>query len=222
MLFAHPMVPSAVPAYLEAAGFDVVTATQANAALMAAATGPADIALVDGRFDDDGLSFCRQLWDELPGFPVLLCGPNDEGLIAQSLLAGADDYLVLPLRPAELVARVRAVLRRAPGPVAPARGALQVDDVRLDPERHEVWLGDHRVHLPLREFELLRLLMENAGKVLPRPTLIAKLWGPVATLDSTSLEVHVRRLRSKLEDDPSKPKRITTVRGLGYRYRGGR
>ena len=95
-------------------------------------------------------------------------------------------------------------------------------EVRLDPESHEVSLRSERVRLPLREFELLRLLMENAGIVLPRSTLVSRLWGPMAPLDSTSLEVHIRRLRSKLEDDPAAPRRIVTVRGIGYRYQGER
>jgi two-component system response regulator RegX3 len=97
---------------------------------------------------------------------------------------------------------------------------LQVGDVRLDPARLEVWLRSERVHLLLRDFELLRLLMENSGIVLPRSSLVNKLWGPYAPLDSTSLEVHVRRLRAKLEDDPGDLERITTVRGVGYRYHG--
>ena len=225
VLVAHPIGTNAVPADLEGSGFEVVVATEANAALAAAADGQADIAVVDGRFAGDGLSFCERLWDELPGFPVLLTGPNDENLITRALSTGADDYLVLPLRPAELVARVRAVLRRAPlgvAPSGPGQRVLQVGDVRLDPARHEVWLRSDRVHLPLREFELLKFLMENTGIVLPRSTLVSKLWGPAATLESTSLEVHVRRLRSKLEDDPSEPKRITTVRGVGYRYQAER
>jgi two-component system response regulator RegX3 len=94
--------------------------------------------------------------------------------------------------------------------------------VRLDPDSHEVTLRDTRVHLPLREFELLKLLMENAGIVLPRATLVSRLWGPGAPTESTSLEVHVRRLRSKLEDDAADPKRIVTVRGVGYRYQADR
>lgn len=225
VLVAHPIGTSAVPAGLEGSGFDVVVATEANAALATAANGQVDVAVVDGRFAGDGLSFCERLWDEVPGFPVLLTGPNDENLITRALAAGADDYLLLPLRPAELVARVRAVLRRAPPgpfPAGPGQSLLQVGDVRLDPGRHEVWLRSDRVHLPLREFELLRLLMENTGIVLPRSTLVSKLWGPSAHLDSTSLEVHVRRLRSKLEDNPSDPRRITTVRGVGYRYQAER
>ena len=141
--------------------------------------GRADIAIVDGRFEADGLAFCEQLWAEYAGFPVLLIGPNDENLVTKALTSGADDYLALPLRPAELVAHVRAVLRRAPhwvGDGGHHEPAIRVGEVRLDPESHEVTLRAARLHLPLREFELLRLLMENAGIVLPRATLLNRLW----------------------------------------------
>jgi two-component system, OmpR family, response regulator RegX3 len=221
VLVAHGLGAGAVLVDLEGSGFEVVIASEAEAALAAARAGRADVAVVDGRFEGDGLAFCEQLWVELPGFPVLLIGPNDENLVTRALGMGADDYLVLPLRPAELVARVRAVLRRAPrwtGPQVTTERALQVTDVRLDPETHEVTLRGTRVHLPMREFELLKMLMENAGIVLARTTLMNRLWGPSAPLDSTSLEVHVRRLRSKLEDDAADPRRIVTVRGIGYRY----
>ena len=221
MLVAHPPGMGNVDADLEGSGFQVVVATDAIAALAAATGGQADIAVVDGFFEGDGLSFCQRLWTEAPGFPVVLTGPNDEDQVTRALAAGADDYIVLPPRPAELVARVRAVLRRAPpGPPPPGRdeSVLQVGEVRLDPARHEVWLRSGRVHLPLREFQLLQILMENSGIVLPRSSLVHRLWGPNAPLDSTSLEVHIRRLRSKLEDDPRHARRITTVRGVGYRY----
>lgn len=221
VMVAHPLGAEAVPTTLEGSGFEVVVATDAATAMAAAISGRADIAIVDGRFDGDGLAWCEALWSQRPGYPVLLIGPNDENLVARALAAGADDYLQLPLRPAELVARVRAVLRRAPRDRSYGQGeekVLQVGDVQLSIESHEVTLRSDRVHLPLREFELLRLLMENAGIVLPRATLMARLWGPTAALDSTSLEVHVRRVRSKLEDEPGAPRRIVTVRGIGYRY----
>ena len=221
MLVAHPLGTDGVPADLEGAGFEVVVVTQAEAGLSVVHAGRADIALVDGHFDGDGLAFCRRLWLGTPGFPVLLLGPNDEDLVTRALSAGADDYLLLPSRPAELVARVRAVLRRSPRsrrPADNAGGTVEVGDVRLDPESHEVTVHGRRVHMPLREFELLALLMQNAGLVLTRATLLAKLWGPSAPPESTSLEVHVRRLRAKLEDDPAEPKRIVTIRGVGYRY----
>lgn len=221
VMVAHALGAGAVPVDLEGAGFEVVVATDADAAYSAVRSGRADIAIVDGRFEGDGLAFCEELWAEHPGFPVLLIGPNDENLVTRALTAGADDYLALPLRPAELVARIRAVLRRAPhwvGDGAHHEPAVRVGDVRLDPESHEVTLRSVRLHLPLREFELLRLLMENAGIVLPRATLLNRLWGPSMPLESTSLEVHIRRLRAKLEDNPAGPRRILTVRGIGYRY----
>jgi two-component system, OmpR family, response regulator RegX3 len=221
VLVAHPLGSDAVPSDLEGPGFEVIVLTDGNSAKAALEAGRADVAIVDGRFEGDGLAFCERVWAAVPGFPVLLTGPNDENLITAALASGADDYLVLPLRSAELVARVRAVLRRTPrwdAQVALSQRTLQVGEVRLNPDSHEVTLRSRRVHLPLREFELLKLLMENAGIVLARTNLVGRLWGPHTPLDSTSLEVHVRRLRSKLEDDPGDPKRIVTVRGIGYRY----
>jgi two-component system, OmpR family, response regulator RegX3 len=225
VMVAHVLGVGGVPADLEGAGFEVVVTTDGETALAAVRASRVDIAIVDGRFEGDGLSFCEQLWSENPGFPLLLIGPNDENVVTRALTSGADDYLALPLRPAELVARVRAVLRRAPhwaGEGHHHEPALHVGEVRLDPDSHEVTLRSERLHLPLREFELLRLLMENAGIVLPRATLLSRLWGPSAPLESTSLEVHIRRLRAKLEDDPAGPRRIVTVRGIGYRYQAER
>jgi len=225
VMVAHGLGAEAVPADLESAGFEVVVATGSDAAILAAVGGQANIAIVDGRFEGDGLAWCERLWLERPGFPVLLIGPNDENLVTRALSSGADDYLQLPLRPAELVARVRAVLRRAPADAARHRHedqVLEVGEVRLAVESHQVTVRSQGVHLPLREFELLRLLMENAGIVLPRATLMARLWGPPVPAESTSLEVHIRRLRAKLEDDPAGPRRIVTVRGIGYRYQAER
>jgi two-component system, OmpR family, response regulator RegX3 len=225
VLVAHALGADAIPVDLEGAGFEVVVATDGETAFAAVWSGRADVAIVDGRFEGDGLAFCADVWTEHPGFPVLLIGPNDENLVTRALTSGADDYLALPLRPAELVARVRAVVRRAPhwaGDGAHHEPAVRVGEVRLDPESHEVTLRSVPLHLPLREFELLRLLMENAGIVLPRATLLNRLWGPSMPLESTSLEVHIRRLRAKLEDDPAGPRRIQTVRGIGYRYQAER
>jgi two-component system response regulator RegX3 len=225
VLVAHPLGPGVLADELEASGFQVVTAADAGAATVAAVSGNVDVAIVDVRFNGDGLAFCESLWRQLPGFPALVLGPHDENLVTRALTAGADDYLTLPVRPAELVARVRAVLRRAPKArcsLGPSQPPVQVGDVSLDPAKHEVWVRSKRVHLPLREFELLRALMENAGIVLARATLINRLWGPSAPEHSSSLEVHIRRLRSKIEDDPSKPQRIKTVRGVGYRYQAER
>jgi two-component system response regulator RegX3 len=137
------------------------------------------------------------------------------------LEVGADDYVTKPYRLRELVARMRAVLRRRAGDsvAAVVNGeALEVGDVALDPERHEVVIRGEAVSLPLKEFELLEILLANAGRVLPRDTLIDRVWGTDYVGDTKTLDVHVKRLRAKVEPDPSSPTRIVTIRGLGYKY----
>jgi two-component system response regulator RegX3 len=137
------------------------------------------------------------------------------------LEVGADDYVTKPYRLRELVARMRAVLRRRPVDRSSRTGSgevLEVGDVRLDPERHEVEVRGEQVKLPLKEFELLEILLTNAGRVLTRDTLIDRVWGTDYVGDTKTLDVHVKRLRAKVEDDPAVPTRIVTIRGLGYKY----
>jgi two-component system response regulator RegX3 len=135
------------------------------------------------------------------------------------LEVGADDYVSKPYRLRELVARMRAALRRGPPPEEPmSHGVLEVGDVRLDPERHEVFVRGQAVGLPLKEFELLEVLLDSAGRVLTRDTLIDRVWGADYVGDTKTLDVHVKRLRAKVEVDPSKPERIVTIRGLGYKF----
>ena len=137
------------------------------------------------------------------------------------LEVGADDYVTKPYRMRELVARIRAVLRRRPASETPAvlsGDAIEVGDVSLDPERHEVVIRGEQVSLPLKEFELLGLLLENAGRVLTRETLIDRVWGADYVGDTKTLDVHIKRLRTKVEPEPSSPTRIVTIRGLGYKY----
>jgi two-component system response regulator RegX3 len=136
------------------------------------------------------------------------------------LEVGADDYVTKPYRLRELIARIRAVLRRTPiEEAAEVSGeALEVGDVLLDPQRHEVLIRGESVSLPLKEFELLELLLQNAGRVLTRDTLIDRVWGADYVGDTKTLDVHIKRLRAKVEPEPSKPARIVTIRGLGYKY----
>src|SRR5204863_6178095 len=136
------------------------------------------------------------------------------------LEVGADDYVTKPYRLRELVARIRAVLRRTPPEFAaePSGDAMLVGDVMLDPERHEVSIRGNSVRLPLKEFELLALLLENAGRVLTRDTLIDRVWGSDYVGDTKTLDVHIKRLRAKVEPEPSSPTRIVTIRGYGYKY----
>ena len=141
------------------------------------------------------------------------------------LEVGADDYVTKPYRLRELVARMRAVLRRAPRDRdgdAVGRACSRSATSRLDPERHEVVIRGEHVQLPLKEFELLELLLDNAGRVLTRETLIDRVWGSDYVGDTKTLDVHIKRLRSKVEDDPSTPTRIVTIRGLGYKFEAPR
>jgi two-component system response regulator RegX3 len=167
-----------------------------------------------------GIDVCRELRSRSRVPIIMVTAKGGEIDTVVGLEVGADDYVTKPYRLRELVARMRAVLRRAPPQEdTPAGGdVLEVGDVRLDPERHEVSVRAVPVLLPLKEFELLELLLANAGRVLTRETLIDRVWGPHYVGDTKTLDVHVKRLRSKIEDDPSSPRRITTIRGLGYKF----
>jgi len=153
--------------------------------------------------------------------PVIMVTAKDSELdTVVGLEVGADDYVTKPYRLRELVARMRAVLRRAPhGEVAlTTEEVLEVGDVRLDVARHELTVRGDQVPLPRKEFELLEALMANAGRVLTRETLLDQVWGTDYVGDTKTLDVHVKRLRSKIETDTAKPRRLTTIRGVGYRF----
>jgi two-component system response regulator RegX3 len=169
-----------------------------------------------------GIDVCRNLRSRSRVPIIMVTAKGSEIDTVVGLEVGADDYVTKPYRLRELVARMRAVLRRSPREEEElgTGEALQVGDVKLDPERHEVLVRGEPVSLPLKEFELLELLLANAGRVLPRETLIDRVWGPHYVGDTKTLDVHIKRLRSKVEDNPSVPRRITTIRGLGYKYEG--
>lgn len=167
-----------------------------------------------------GVDVCREIRAR-SDVPVIMVTARDSELdTVVGLEVGADDYVAKPFRIRELVARIRANLRRAPTPGGDTRsgGVLEIGDVCLDPGRHEVTVRGETVHLPPKEFELLELLLLNAGMVLSRDVLIDRVWGLDYVGDTKTLDVHVKRLRSKIEDDPAHPVRITTIRGVGYRY----
>jgi two-component system response regulator RegX3 len=168
-----------------------------------------------------GIDVCRELRSRSQVPIIMVTARNAEIDAVVGLEVGADDYVTKPFRLRELVARVRAGLRRgrgSDGGVAHADEVLEVGDVRLDTARHEVAVRGEHVSLPLKEFELLELLLANAGRVLTRDVLIDRVWGPNYYGDTKTLDVHVKRLRAKVEDDPGHPARIVTVRGVGYRY----
>ncbi len=169
-----------------------------------------------------GVDVCRQLRKKTQIPIIMVTAKSAEIDTVVGLEVGADDYVTKPYRVRELVARMRAVLRRADrngssdAPITP--GLIEVGPVRLDPDEHRVEVSGEELNLPLKEFELLHLLLANAGRVLPRETLIDRVWGSDYVGDTKTLDVHIKRLRSKVEDDPSDPHRIVTIRGLGYKY----
>jgi two-component system response regulator RegX3 len=168
-----------------------------------------------------GIDVCRELRSRSQVPIIMVTARNAEIDAVVGLEVGADDYVTKPFRLRELVARVRASLRRGRADdtgSAQLGEVLEIGDVRLDAARHEVAVRGERVALPLKEFELLELLLANAGRVLTRDVLIDRVWGPNYYGDTKTLDVHVKRLRAKVEDDPGKPERIVTVRGVGYRY----
>jgi two-component system response regulator RegX3 len=206
-------------------GFDVVVAVDGAEALdLFDATQP-DIVLLDVMLPKiSGIDVCRQLRKKTQVPIIMVTAKGAEIDTVVGLEVGADDYVTKPYRLRELVARIRAVLRRADltavggGIALLAPGVVQVGDVSLDPEEHRVSVKGEELTLPLKEFELLHILLANAGRVLPRETLIDRVWGSDYVGDTKTLDVHVKRLRSKVEDDPASPTRIVTIRGLGYKY----
>jgi two-component system response regulator RegX3 len=201
-------------------GFEVSVADTGPAALTEFDRTGADIVLLDLMLPDmSGTEVCRQLRTRSQ-VPIIMVTARDSEIDkVVGLEIGADDYVTKPYSPRELVARVRAVLRRrSTAPAETATPSLSAGPVRMDVERHVVTVAGAPVQLPLKEFELLELLLRNAGRVLTRGQLIDRIWGADYVGDTKTLDVHVKRLRSKVEPVPSSPRHIVTVRGLGYKF----
>ena len=210
---------------LKREGFLVKVARDGVEALDVFDAAKPDLVLLDVMLPRmSGVDVCRHIRNrsQVPILMVTAKGSEIDTVVG--LEVGADDYVTKPYRLRELVARMRAVLRRAPhdDDTTATGEVLEVGDVRLDPDRHEVLVRGGEVGLPLKEFELLELLLENAGRVLTRETLIDRIWGHDYVGDTKTLDVHVKRLRGKIEEDPSAPRRITTIRGLGYKFESAR
>ena len=202
-------------------GFVVQVAKDGITGLSMFDTVHPDLVLLDVMLPGlSGVDVCREIRQRSRTPVIMVTAKGSELDTVVGLEVGADDYVTKPYRLRELVARMRAVLRRASGtePHATSSAVLEVGDVRLDAERHEVTVRGDPVTLPLKEFQLLEVLLHNAGRVLTRDTLIDRVWGSGYVGDTKTLDVHVKRLRSKLEADPASPERIVTIRGLGYRY----
>jgi two-component system response regulator RegX3 len=198
-------------------GFEVAIAADGPTALAEFDRAGADIVLLDLMLPGiPGTEVCRQS-RQTPTVPVIMVSAKDDEVDkVVGLELGADDYITKPYSPRELVARIRAVLRRGTEPdLAPQ--TLEAGPVRMDTERHVVTIDGEDVRLPLKEFELLEMFLRNPGRVLTRGQLIDRVWGSDYVGDTKTLDVHVKRLRAKIEPSPADPKYLTTVRGLGYK-----
>lgn len=208
----------AVSYMLTKEGFEVVTASDGAEGLEVFERSGADLVLLDLMMPGlSGTEVCRRL-RQRSQVPIIMVTARDSEIDkVVGLELGADDYVTKPFSHRELVARIRAVLRRGQDfdllpDVMEARG------VRMDVERHEVWVDGRSVHLALREFELLEILLRNSGRVMTRGQLIDRVWGADYVGDTKTLDVHIKRLRSKIERDPANPTLLVTVRGLGYKF----
>ncbi|MBD8868365.1 response regulator [Nocardioides donggukensis] len=198
-------------------GFEVSIANDGNEALAEFDRAGADIVLLDLMLPGiPGTEVCRQIRQTSSVPVIMVTAKDDEVDKVVGLELGADDYVTKPYSPRELVARIRAVLRRGQEPeLAPA--TLEAGPVRMDVERHVVTVDGEEQRLPLKEFELLEMFLRNPGRVLTRGQLIDRVWGSDYVGDTKTLDVHVKRLRAKLEPDPGLPQYLVTVRGLGYK-----
>ncbi|MGQ0778682.1 MAG: response regulator transcription factor [Pseudonocardiales bacterium] len=202
-------------------GFTTAVATTGSEALEEFDRNGADIVLLDLMLPGmSGTDVCKHLRSR-SGVPVIMVTARDSEIDkVVGLELGADDYITKPYSARELIARIRAVLRR--GGEAEGDGlaptVLEAGPVRMDVERHTVTVAGQEVALPLKEFDLLEYLLRNVGRVLTRGQLIDRVWGADYVGDTKTLDVHIKRLRSKIEPDPSSPHHLLTVRGLGYKY----
>ena len=202
-------------------GFEVVVADTGDGAITTFDRVGADLVLLDLMLPGlSGTEVCKQLRSRSNVPIIMLTAKDTEVDKVVGLELGADDYVTKPYSKAELVARIRAVLRRQ-SEVAPlADSVLIAGPVRIDVERHQVDINNISVALPLKEFELLEFLIRNSGRVLTRAQLIDRVWGSDYFGDTKTLDVHVKRLRAKIEQDPANPVYIQTIRGLGYKFEG--
>ena len=201
-------------------GFEVSVASTGTSALTQFDRTGADIVLLDLMLPEmSGTEVCRQL-RQRSAVPIIMVTARDSEIDkVVGLEIGADDYVTKPYSPRELVARIRAVLRRGQdAELVP--DVIEAEGVRMDVERHVVTVDGAGVQLPLKEFELLELLLRNAGRVMTRGQLIDRIWGADYVGDTKTLDVHIKRLRTKIEDDPGQPTHLITVRGLGYKFDG--
>jgi two-component system, OmpR family, response regulator RegX3 len=200
-------------------GYEVEVAATGPEALQTFERTGADLVLLDLMLPGlSGTEVCRELRTRSHVPIIMVTARDSEVDKVVGLELGADDYVTKPFSSRELVARIRAVLRRGAEPEELMLNVVEAGPVRMDVERHVVTVDGNQVALPLKEFDLLELLLRNAGRVLTRGQLIDRVWGADYVGDTKTLDVHVKRLRAKIEPDPASPKYLVTVRGLGYKF----
>ena len=205
---------------LQKEGYDVIEAEDGHAAVESFQNLGADLILLDLMLPGlSGNEVCRIIRAESQVPIIMVTAKDTEIDKVVGLEIGADDYVTKPYSTRELLARMKAVLRRGTESSAQSeQGVLRAGPVVMDIERHSVSVNGEKVQMPLKEFELLELLMENVNRVLTRGQIIDRVWGSNYFGDTKTLDVHVKRIRSKIEDDPSRPRHLVTVRGLGYKF----
>ncbi len=219
----EPMVREVLARYLAREGFGVETAEDGESALAAFDRTPPDLVLLDLMLPRiDGLELFRLMRERGPAAVIMLTAKGEETDRVVGLELGADDYVTKPFSPREVVARVRAVLRRGgvagPAEAAAADGVTAFGDLEVDARRREVRRAGRPVGLTRKEFDLLSFMTARPGQTFDRSTLLREVWDFAWTGDTATVTVHVRRLREKIEDDPSNPRRLVTVWGVGYRF----
>jgi two-component system response regulator RegX3 len=204
---------------LRSEGYEVIEAEDGEAAVSIFQKEGADLVLLDLMLPKlNGKDVCKaiRVTSDVP--VIMLTAKDTEIDKVIGFEIGADDYVTKPYSKNELLARMKAVLRRNGGPRAAENGVLEAGPIRMDLERHSVFFNGEKVSMPLKEFELLELLLENRNRVLTRGQIIDRVWGANYFGDTKTLDVHIKRLRSKIEADPARPAHLLTVRGLGYKY----
>ena len=215
----EPSLSEPLSFLLRREGYETEVAADGREALAAFDRDGADLVLLDLMLPGlPGTEVCRELRTRSSVPIIMLTAKDSEVDIVVGLELGADDYVTKPYSTRELLARIRAVLRRRIEVDDLDESVLEVGGVRMDVDRHAVSVGGKEVAMPLKEFELLELLLRNAGRVLTRGQLIDRIWGADYFGDTKTLDVHIKRIRSKIEKDPSQPVLLLTVRGLGYRF----
>jgi two-component system response regulator RegX3 len=215
----EPSLAEPLAFLLEREGYEPTIASDGLAAVAEFDRNGSDLVLLDLMLPGlSGTEVCKEIRSRSSVPIIMLTAKDSEIDIVVGLELGADDYVTKPYSSRELLARIRAILRRRVEDDVASEAVLEAGSVRMDVERHTVSVGGHETKMPLKEFELLEVLLRNAGRVLTRGQLIDRVWGADYYGDTKTLDVHIKRIRSRIEENPSEPTMLLTVRGLGYRF----